>query len=250
MITRCIYVLLITILLSACKEKKLLKELDQYQVNKVISVLQQHNINAGKIDDGKKGYSISVSESDFAAAVYWINVYELPPRPRVEIAQMFPADSLVSSPRAEKARLYSAIEQRLEQSLLTLQGIVSSRVHISYDIDSGENGRPSKPVHLSALAVYERSTPLGLQISDIKRFLKNSFADVEYDNISVILSERSEGEFRISNIQNQERNISYVFWLLTVLLIIPGAVGAWYIFRHFSVRTKEKLFGNKRESLK
>ncbi|MGS9164624.1 EscJ/YscJ/HrcJ family type III secretion inner membrane ring protein, partial [Salmonella enterica subsp. enterica serovar Infantis] len=80
--------------------------------------------------------------------------------PRVEIAQLFPADSLVSSPRAEKARLYSASEQRLEQSLQTMEGVLSARVQISYDIDAGEKGRPPNPVHLSALAVYERGSPL------------------------------------------------------------------------------------------
>ncbi|MDI5677545.1 cellulose biosynthesis protein BcsG, partial [Salmonella enterica subsp. enterica serovar Anatum] len=41
---------------------------------------------------GKLGYSITVAEPDFTAAVYWIKTYQLPPRPRVEIAQMFPAD--------------------------------------------------------------------------------------------------------------------------------------------------------------
>ncbi|MGS9184060.1 EscJ/YscJ/HrcJ family type III secretion inner membrane ring protein, partial [Salmonella enterica subsp. enterica serovar Infantis] len=80
----------------------------------------------------------------------------LPPRPRVEIAQMFPADARVSSPRAEKARLEAAIEQRLEQSLQTMEGVLSARVHSRYEIAAGENGRPPKPVHLSALAGYER----------------------------------------------------------------------------------------------
>ncbi len=183
MIRRYLYTFLLVMTLAGCKDKDLLKGLDQEQANEVIAVLQMHNIEANKIDSGKLGYSITVAEPDFTAAVYWIKTYQLPPRPRVEIAQMFPADSLVSSPRAEKARLYSAIEQRLEQSLQTMEGVLSARVHISYDIDAGENGRPPKPVHLSALAVYERGSPLAHQISDIKRFLKNSFADVDYDNI-------------------------------------------------------------------
>ncbi len=179
MIRRYLYTFLLVMTLAGCKDKDLLKGLDQEQANEVIAVLQMHNIEANKIDSGKLGYSITVAEPDFTAAVYWIKTYQLPPRPRVEIAQMFPADSLVSSPRAEKARLYSAIEQRLEQSLQTMEGVLSARVHISYDIDAGENGRPPKPVHLSALAVYERGSPLAHQISDIKRFLKNSFADVD-----------------------------------------------------------------------
>ncbi|VEA18496.1 pathogenicity 1 island effector protein [Salmonella enterica subsp. enterica] len=144
MIRRYLYTFLLVMTLAGCKDKDLLKGLDQEQANEVIAVLQMHNIEANKIDSGKLGYSITVAEPDFTAAVYWIKTYQLPPRPRVEIAQMFPADSLVSSPRAEKARLYSAIEQRLEQSLQTMEGVLSARVHISYDIDAGENGRPPK----------------------------------------------------------------------------------------------------------
>ena len=232
MILRYLSFLLMLICLSGCKDKSLLQELDQYQANEVISVLQQHNIRADKIDNGKKGFSVTVSESDFTAAVYWVRIYELPPRPRVEIAQMFPADALVSSPRAEKARLCSAIEQRLEQSLQTLPGIISARVHISYDIDSGESGRSSVPVHLSALAVYERGTPLGLQISDIKRFLKNSFADVEYDNISVILSERREDEFRVSGPRSGGQNIRSGLLPAVVALVIVVGVVIWLLCRH------------------
>ncbi|HCZ4708596.1 TPA: EscJ/YscJ/HrcJ family type III secretion inner membrane ring protein [Salmonella enterica subsp. enterica serovar Saintpaul str. CFSAN004144] len=224
--------LLMLICLSGCKEKNLLQELDQYQANEVISILQQHNIMADKIDNGKKGFSVTVADPDFTAAVYWVKVYELPPRPRVEIAQMFPADALVSSPRAEKARLYSAIEQRLEQSLQTLPGVISARVHISYDIDSGESGRPSVPVHLSALAVYERGIPLGLQISDIKRFLKNSFADVEYDNISVVLSERREDEFRVSSPRSGKQDYSSGLLAVVAALVVAVGVAVLLLCRH------------------
>lgn len=226
MIFRCLCAFLIVLFLNGCKEKNLFKGLDQYQANEVIAVLQKHNIQADKVDNGKSGYSISISEPDFTAAIYWVKVYELPPRPRMEIAQMFPSDSLVSSPRAEKARLYSAIEQRLEQSLQTLEGIISARVHISYDIDSGESGKSEKPVHLSALAVYERNTPLGLQIGDIKRFLKNSFADVEYDNISVVLSERSDAQLQapVSIIKPQGFNFLWIILFVSVIALIVGSV--------------------------
>lgn len=226
MIFRCLCAILMVLLLNGCKEKNLFKGLDQYQANEVIAVLQKHNIQANKVDNGKSGYSISISEPDFTAAIYWVKVYELPPRPRMEIAQMFPIDSLVSSPRAEKARLYSAIEQRLEQSLQTLEGIISARVHISYDIDSGESGKSGKPIHLSALAVYERNTPLSLQISDIKRFLKNSFADVEYDNISVILSERSDAQLQapVSIVQPQGFSSVWIILAVSIIALILGSV--------------------------
>lgn len=142
---------------------------------------------------------------------------------------MFPADSLVSSPRAEKAVLYSAIEQRLEQSLQTMEGVLSAVVHISYDIDAGENGRPPKPVHLSALAVYERGSPLAHQINDIKRFLKNSFADVDYDNISVVLSERSDAQLQAPGTP-VKRNSFATSWIVLIILlsVMSAGFGVWY----------------------
>lgn len=86
----------------------------------------------------------------------WLKIYNLPGKPDIQISQMFPADALVSSPRAEKARLYSAIEQRLEQSLKIMDGIISSRVHVSYDVDNGDSGKTALPIHISVLAVYEK----------------------------------------------------------------------------------------------
>ncbi len=182
---------LLILVLTACKDEPLLKGLDQQQANEIIATLQRNNIDAAKSDKGKTGYSVNVKKADIPAAVDLLKVHALPSRPRMEIAQLFPSDSLVSSPRAEKARLYSAIEQRLEQSLHTMEGVLSARVHVSYDIDSGETGRAAAPVHLSALVNYQSDADPTLLISDIKRFLKNSFNQVEYDNISVVLSKQT-----------------------------------------------------------
>ncbi|WP_039792931.1 EscJ/YscJ/HrcJ family type III secretion inner membrane ring protein, partial [Pseudomonas agarici] len=187
----CVWLILLCLALAGCRQPALLDGLDQQQANEVVSVLQRNNIGAAKQDNGKVGYSVKVAQVDFPAAVDLLNLYALPSKPRVEVAQLFPSDSLVASPRAEKARLYSALEQRLEQTLSVLEGVVSARVHVSYDVDAGEGGRKASSVHLSAVAVHERDVEPGLLINDIKRFLKNSFSAVEYENISVILTRRS-----------------------------------------------------------
>lgn len=176
---------------TACSEDNLLQGLDQGQANEIIAVLHRHNIDTGKKNEGKSGYSVSVGKRDFAAAVDILKSYDLPSRKPLQISDMFPVDSLVASPRAEKARLYSGIEQRLEQSLYTITGIISARVHVSYDLDAGDGGRKAHPVHLSALANYEGDVDVSILINDVKRFLKNSFAEVEYDHISVVLSKRT-----------------------------------------------------------
>lgn len=227
-----LYMVLLVLLLTACQQEDLLKGLDQQQANEVISVLQRHNIEVNKVDRGKGGYSIVVAQSNFAAAVDWLKVYDLPSRPRMEVAQMFPADSLVSSPRAEKARLFSAIEQRLEQSLQSMEGILSARVHVSYDVDSGEGGRPSRPVHMSAVAIYERDINPEQKINDIKRFLKNSFSDIEYENISVVLSKRSEAQQQAPSAPVSKRGAAFVGWMIFTLLLLALLVAAWFWQRH------------------
>ncbi|TCV96683.1 EscJ/YscJ/HrcJ family type III secretion inner membrane ring protein [Biostraticola tofi] len=179
---------ILILLLSACKDEALLKGLDQYQANEVIASLQRNNIEVEKKDQGKAGYSITVKKVDIPAAVTLLKVYGLPPAPKMEISQMFPGESLVSSPRAEKARLYSAIEQRLEQSLQIMSGVLTARVHVSYDAQSAEGSGSSGPMHLSALVGYGDDAEPELMVNDIKRFLKNSFNDVSYDNISVVMS--------------------------------------------------------------
>ncbi len=128
--------LLPMLMLGGCEQREeLVNNLSQNQANEIISVLERHNISAKKVDVGKQGIAVQVEKGAFASSVDLMRMYHLPNSERVDISQMFPVDSLVSSPRAEKARLYSAIEQRLEQSLVSIGGVISAKVHVSYDLD-------------------------------------------------------------------------------------------------------------------
>ncbi|PMY35939.1 EscJ/YscJ/HrcJ family type III secretion inner membrane ring protein [Pseudomonas sp. GW456-L14] len=217
---------LLCLMLVGCRQPSLLEGLDQQQVNEVVSVLQRNNIGATKVDNGKAGYSVHIAQADFTAAVDLLALYSLPSKPRVEIAQMFPADSLVASPRAEKARLYSALEQRLEQSLNTLVGVVSARVHVSYDLESGESGRKPAPIHLSALVVYERDGEPQLLVNDIKRFLKNSFSAVDYDHISVVLSKRAPIQHAAPSLEPRGHDFTWLYgvFILGILAAVAYSV--------------------------
>lgn len=222
---------LLCLALAGCRQENLLRGLEQGQANEVVAVLHRNNIEAGKKDNGKSGYSVDVGPPDFAAAVDILKAYNLPSSKPMQIADMFPADSLVASPRAEKARLYSGIEQRLEQSLYTISGVVAARVHVSYDLDAGEGGRKTQPVHLSTLASYEGDVDGPALINDIKRFLKNSFAEVEYDNISVVLSRRSALQYERPR-QLNESDGGIPAGIAAVLLAAAVAAAAWFWGRH------------------
>ncbi|MBF7141025.1 MULTISPECIES: EscJ/YscJ/HrcJ family type III secretion inner membrane ring protein [Pseudomonas] len=222
------FLLLVALLaLAGCRQPSLLDGLDQLQANEVVSVLQRNNIAAVKQDKGKQGYSVQVEGADFAAAVDLLTTYALPSRPRVEVADLFPSDALVASPRAEKARLYSALEQRLEQSLSTLDAVAAARVHVSYDLDAGEGGRKAAPVHLSALVVYERDVDPQNLINDTKRFLRNSFTQVDYDNISVVLNKRTPTQHAAPHVI--ARSGGWAAWGWLGLIGVAGAgLALWW----------------------
>jgi len=229
---------LLCLALAGCRQPSLLEGLDQQQANEVLSVLQRNNIAAVKVVTGKTGYAVKIDPLDFAAAVDLLNLYALPSRPRLQVSEMFPADALVASPRAEKARLYSALEQRVEQSLGVLEGVVSARVHISYDLDAGEGGRKPAPVHLSAMVLHERDVEAQLLINDIKRFLKNSFAAVDYENISVVLSRRSPTQ-HVAPSRLTTQGYSPWPWLLGVMSGLLVAGGAAWLYHFAGVRRRD-----------
>jgi len=222
--------LALCISLAGC-EQELLKGLDQRQANEVLAVLQQSNISATKQDGGKLGYSIQVSEADFAKSVDLLKTNDLPSKARVEIAQMFPADSLATSPRAEKARLFSGIEQRLEQSLLVLPEVVKARLHLSYDVESSTARQQTTPAHLSVLIVYRNTDDESVLINQIKRFLKNSLPSVNYEDISVVLSKHSpEPHIAMPVVESHLTNPTALI-AGSVGMLFAAVTGFWIWFR-------------------
>ena len=215
--------------LTGCKQEALLTGLDQIQANEVVALLQKNNIAATKTEQAKQGYSVSVSSVDFATAVDLMTIHNLPSKARVEIAQMFPADALISSPRAEVARIYSAIEQRLEQTLGQLEGVITARIHVSYDMSNTDAQKNIQPVHISALLRTRNVTADTSLIADAKKLLLNSFNKVEYDNISVVLTPVNEPlQYPVSVTDSTEKGLGYGALLL--IAVIVGLVGAGIIY--------------------
>ncbi|WP_426817159.1 type III secretion system inner membrane ring lipoprotein SctJ [Winslowiella sp. 2C04] len=208
------------LLISGCKEEALLNGLNQNQANEVVALLQKNNIEARKRNIAKSGYSVYVGLRDFSAAVDLTTIYNLPSKPRVEIAEMFPSDALISSPRAEVARIYSAIEQRLEQTLNQISGVVSSRVHVSYDISNTDAEKKGKPMHVAVLLRYDtaNNAPANL-IADATRLLKNSFSNVDYDNISVVMTPAPDA-YQLPPVQTKKDNVQFKMVVLFLGVIL------------------------------
>ena len=173
-------------LLNGCKDQSLLTNLSQRQATEIQAVLQKHQITSTRTALGKGLFEISVKKENIGIAIQILEEYQLPTISRIEITQLFPSDALVSSPQAEKARLISAIEQRLEQSLLTIDHLIDARVHVSYPLSSNDRITPTP--HASALVFYEDGMIDSDQLSDdVRAFIHNAFNDMDESNITVLL---------------------------------------------------------------
>lgn len=225
------FLLILILVVSGCKDETLLNGLDQIQANEVVALLQKHNIDAKKTNMGKAGYSVYVKIKDFSTAVDFITVYNFPSKPRIEIAEMFPSDTLISSPRAEQARIYSAIEQRLEQTLNQINGIVSSRVHVSYDLSNLDSDIKRKQMHIAILlrhiAIF--NVP-GTLITDVTRLVKNSFANIEYDNISVILTPVPDS-YQFTSVQVKQDELTYGQLIVIVTIILILVLASFFMYK-------------------
>ncbi|MFW2473800.1 SctJ family type III secretion inner membrane ring lipoprotein Bas, partial [Burkholderia pseudomallei] len=221
------------LLLAACNQQELLKNLTEQQANDVVAVLQAHDLAVRKEDLGKTGYAVSVEQADFPTAVDLLRQYNLPSQARVQIAQAFPADSLVASPQAEQARLLSAVEQRLEQNLAALQNVVSARVQVSYPLKPSDSGKPDARMHVAALLTYRNDVNADILVSEVKRFVKNSFTNIDYDDISVILY-RAPSLFRgAPTMPASHAGGAWLAWLaaIPVALAAAAAGGLAYLRR-------------------
>ncbi|WPC98724.1 type III secretion system inner membrane ring lipoprotein SctJ [Proteus terrae] len=232
-------------LLSGCKDQSLLTNLDQRQATEIQAVLQKHQITSTRKALGKGLFDISVKKEDMGVAIQILEEYQLPTLSRIEVTQLFPSDALVSSPQAEKARLISAIEQRLEQSLLTIDHIIDARVHVSYPISPTERIIPTP--HASALVFYEEGMLDNDQLSeDVRAFIHNAFNDMSEDNITVLLYPRNINKFNIINNQLYQNSSDSFFssWLFLSLLLVTITVIITVLLIIFRRRKTQKEENN------
>jgi type III secretion protein J len=224
--------LLALLLLAGCARMPLLENLDERQANEVIAVLLRHNIDAQKLNAGKGGYQVQVGSRDLPEAIELMQRNDLPSSPRSQVATSFPADGLVSTPLGERARLISAVEQRLEESLALIDGVQSSRVHLNYDANLGTEGRRTerRRMHVAAVVAHHPGIDEEVLLQSVKRFLRNTFDGVEYDNVSVILTE-VEGPRTLAVTAGSERTVPLGWMVLCAGVALVLLLGAWVLMR-------------------
>lgn len=227
------------LLLGGCRND-LLTDLTERQANETVAVLQRHQVPAHKEAMGKKRFRVEVEEAAFAQAAALLDAYGLPSREDQPISALFPMDSLVNSPTAERARLISGLEERLAQTIDRIGGAFGARVHASYPIMARDNGATA-PMHLAIVVNYDGENEDGLFAEQLKQLAKNSFESLSYDNISVVLFRGMRPDFPVLLVESPwGGRFAAAAAALIIVLCGAGAALAWRWRRRAPLATQGK----------
>lgn len=211
--------------LTGC-DTELISNVSERQANEIIALLEQNNIDAQKIRGDKGVFSIRVDKNYMSDSVELLTAHNLPSAEDVEIADQFPADAMVSTPLGEKARLISAVEQRLGQTIRELDNVTTARVHLSYPLE-GNSDAQALPSSVSVLIIYKNAINEAEYIDKVKRLVKNSISNIQYENISVVIFKRTD------TIKPSKPAPSTPSWLVIaagLLIVILCAIFVIFIF--------------------
>ncbi len=219
-------VLAATLFLAGC-QSELYSNLQEREVNEMISVLAVNGIEASRSTDGKGAFSISVDRGDFSTAIAKLSEKGLPRENFGSLGKIFNSEKLVSTPFEERARFMHALNEELSNSISRINGVVSARVHLMVPEDNPFVDDKTPP-RASVFIYQEAGKDLRPQIPTIKNLIVNSLDNLEYSFVEVALFEDNTSATATTS-KRSVASFGNGIWNV-FLLVILGAI-AWYGFK-------------------
>jgi len=228
--------------LAACKVD-LYTNLDERQANEMIAVLVKSGIPAERTV-GKTGrLSIAVDQQRFAEAIEVLRAAGLPRATYANLGEVFKNDGLVSSPVQERARLIFALSQELSESVSSIDGVLSARVHLALP-ENDLMKRTLLPSSASVFIRYRADAPVPALVPQIKMLVTNGVEGLSYDKVTVVLVPVAAEEAQTQRIELRTflglrldqasiagaRTIALVVSLLFLALVAATVALAWRTF--------------------
>ena len=143
------YLFLIGALQACSGNSQLFSGLSQEEGNEIYSSLLEAGIPVEK-SSGKEGVIISVPKQMSSDALRILQSQGLPRAKKTSMGEVFKKESMISSPLEERARYLYALSQELEETLMSMDGVLSARVHIVLP----ERANPGEVLSPSSAAVF------------------------------------------------------------------------------------------------
>lgn len=223
--------------LSACEEE-LLKGLSESEANEIVALLHDAGVPAEKRSGADDRVVVLVDEARFSEAVHLLKRHGLPRQSFDSLADVFSGDGIVSSPMEEQARLTHALGQELSQTISSIDGVLSARVHVVLPSENRRGGK-ELPSSTAVFIRHERSADLTAFVPQIKTLTANAVAGLSYENVSVALFPAADIPVASAGEPAQAAPAWMINLSQSSLSTITGALGMgllggglWLILRH------------------
>lgn len=179
-------VLVITGLLAACSGAvNLVSGLTEAEANEVLGLLLSADISATKTT-GKAGVGIQVEAGSVSAAIDILHRNGLPRERRAKLGDVFKKENLISSPLEERARYLYALSQELEQTLSSIDGVVTARVHVVLPERAGPL-EASTPSSASVFLKFQKGYGVESVVVPVRALVANGIPGLSQDRVAVVL---------------------------------------------------------------
>jgi type III secretion protein J len=179
-------VLLITSLLVACSGAvNLVSGLTEAEANEVLGLLLSADISATKTAS-KTGVGIQVEAGSVSAAIDILHRNGLPRERRSKLGDVFKKENLISSPLEERARYLYALSQELEQTLSSIDGVVTARVHVVLPERAGPL-EASTPSSASVFLKFQKGYGVESVVVPVRALVANGIPGLSPDRVAVVL---------------------------------------------------------------
>ena len=181
--------LVIALTLTACRSQ-IQHGLDERDANEIVSVLVARGFPAFKVAEKNKkpSWAIEVDDERATDALRVLTELKLPRPQRTTTRDVAQATGLIDTPGAEKLRQAEALEGDIEQTLETMDGVVSAGVELVVPV-SPRPGVAASPSKASALIrVHPQSLErLQQQREHLKALIAGSVEGLKPDEVALVV---------------------------------------------------------------
>ncbi|HLO79142.1 MAG TPA: type III secretion inner membrane ring lipoprotein SctJ [Magnetospirillum sp.] len=174
--------------LAACGESvELISRVSETEANQILSTLLGAGIEAQKAPGEEGTVTVMVNGRRVADALQIMRANGLPKEQFVRMGDVFKKDGLISSPLEERARYIYALSQELAETVSSIDGVITARVHVVLPDRTPGTAEAMVPSSAAVFIKYKEAYDLERVVPQIKRLVTNSISNLNYDNVSVVL---------------------------------------------------------------
>lgn len=206
--SRIVYLIVGLCLLTGCETQSLYTQLTEKEANQILALMFSAGMPAEKTRDNDETFSVHTEKTHFAAAMALLQRNGLPPDRYASLGSVFEKEGFVSSPLEERARLNHALSQEISQTIASIDGVLSARVHLAVP----EQDPLSQVKQLASASVFIKhrsEMTLDDQVVKIKALVVDGIENLSADNVTVALFPAKNIKPMLDSIDAEPRPVSF-----------------------------------------